>query len=470
VNLTPIVTVSVQGDDDVVLARQRARDIAAAVGLDVHQQTRVATAVSELVRNVQQYAGEGKVTFGIGDADGDRFLVARVADQGPGIDDVDRVLDGDYRSPTGLGVGLVGARRLSDRFEIVTAPGKGTTVTIAKRLTANADTKKLVAAAAASIAQRKSPLATAELQHQNRELMSALSDLEQQRYELERVNVELEETNRGVVALYAELDERAEDLRRASESKSRFLSTISHELRTPLTSVMNLSRLLLDRVDGELTLEQERQISLIRSSVASLTEMVNDLLDLAKIEAGKTTIHLTRLAAVDVLAALRGTFRPVLSSSTVALVFEDVDPELTMCSDEGKLTQVVRNFISNAVKFTERGEIRVSAVARGSHGERVRFSVADTGIGIAPENRARVFEEFAQVDNPRQRNVKGTGLGLSLAVKIAQLLDGEVGLESELGVGSTFWIEVPRVDARALPGCADRSIEVVDRQPWPDRA
>jgi signal transduction histidine kinase len=469
-SLTPIVTVTVQGDDDVVLARQRARDIGAAVGLDVQQQTRIATAVSELVRNVQQYAREGKVTFAIDDLDGERYLVARIADRGPGIDQVDRVLDGDYQSPTGLGVGLVGARRLSDRFEVETAAGKGTTVTIAKRLTTDVPTSQLVAAATSAIAQRKSLVATAELQHQNRELMSALSDLEQQRFELERVNVELEETNRGVVALYAELDERAEDLRRASESKSRFLSTISHELRTPLTSVMNLSRLLLDRVDGELTVEQERQITLIRSSIASLTEMVNDLLDLAKIEAGKSTIHLTHVSVADLLAGLRGTFRPVLSSSTVALVFDDVDADLTMCSDEGKLTQVVRNFISNAVKFTERGEIRVTAAVRGEHGERVRFSVRDTGIGIAPENRTRVFEEFTQVESPHQRSVKGTGLGLSLAVKIAQLLNGEVGLESELGVGSTFWIEVPRVDARALPDCADRSIELTERQPRDARA
>jgi signal transduction histidine kinase len=467
---TSIVTVTVRNDDDVVLARQRARDIGAAVGLDVQQQTRVATAVSELVRNIQQYAVEGKVTFAIDDIDDVRYLVACVADRGPGIPHIDHVLDGDYRSPIGLGVGLVGARRLSDRFEVETAAGEGTTVTIAKRLTSDATTTQLIALATSAIAQRKSTALTAELQYQNRELMAALSILEQQALELERVNVELEDTNRGVVALYAELDERAEDLKRASESKSRFLSMISHELRTPLTSVMNLSRLLLDRVDGELTTEQERQISLIRSSVASLTEMVNDLLDLAKIEAGKTTIHLTRTSVADMLAALRGTFRPVLSNNRVALVFDDVDAELTMCSDEGKLTQVVRNFIANAVKFTERGEMRVTVSQHSDRGERVRFSVRDTGIGIAPENRQRVFEEFAQVDSPHQRTVKGTGLGLSLAVKIAQLLNGEVGVESELGVGSTFWIEVPRVDHRALPDCADRSIDISDREPWNARA
>ncbi len=454
-----VVSVAIATDDDVVIARQRTREIAAAVGLDVHQQTRVVTAVSELVRNVQQYAREGRVTFLIDDDREGRYFLVRVADEGPGIPHVERVLDGDYDSPSGMGVGLTGARRLSDRFDIETAVGKGTTVTIGKRIPGNAPIKSIIQAATAAVGTRIAGGPSVELRFQNRELLTALSDLEQQRYELERVNSELEETNRGVVALYAELDERAEDLRRASESKSRFLSMISHELRTPLTSVLNLSRLLLDRVDGELTFEQERQITLIRNSISTLTEMVNDLLDLAKIEAGKTTLHLTRFSVGGMLGALRGTFRPMVSNSAVALVFDEIDPEFWMCTDEGKLTQVVRNFISNAVKFTEKGEIRVFVTPTD---DIVRFSVRDTGIGIAPENRRRVFEEFAQVDSARQRFVKGTGLGLSLAVKIAQLLYGDVGLESDVGVGSTFWIEIPRMDVRAPADCSDLSIDVAD--------
>jgi signal transduction histidine kinase len=121
---------------------------------------------------------------------------------------------------------------------------------------------------------------------------------------------------------------------------------------------------------------------------------------------------------------------------------------------------VVRNFVSNAVKFTERGEIRVS-VSTGPN-DTIRFSVSDTGVGIAPENRARVFEEFGQVENHRQRHVRGTGLGLSLAQTIARLLNGSIGLESELGVGSTFWFEMPRVDARAKPNCEETLIEIDD--------
>jgi len=454
----PIVSVAVRTDDDIVLARQRARTIAAALGFDVQEQTRIATALSELVRNVQQYANDGRVTFDVEEQERERFLMIRVTDRGPGIPHLESILAGQYRSSTGMGVGLVGARRLSDTFHIQTAAGKGTSVVIGKRVPSPLATTELIKGATAAIAASRSSGAAEELRLQNHELMGMLENLEQHRAEIERVNLELEETNRGVVALYAELDDRARDLKRASESKSRFLSMISHELRTPLTSVLNLSRLLLDRMDGELTAEQERQISLIRNSVASLTEMVNDLLDLAKIEAGKTTLRLTKISVAQLLAGLRAVFRPVLSNVHVALIFDDVDPELVMCTDEGKVTQVVRNFISNAVKFTERGEIRVSVTA----GERdtVRFVVTDTGIGVAPENIERIFEEFGQVESATQRQVKGTGLGLSLARTIADLLGGTIGVESEVGKGSTFWIEIPRIDARSAADCSDVTIEV----------
>jgi signal transduction histidine kinase len=286
-----------------------------------------------------------------------------------------------------------------------------------------------------------------------------LSSLQEQRVESDRLNAELSETNRGVVALYAELDERAEDLRRASESKSQFLSMISHELRTPLTSVVNLTRLLLDRMDGDLTSEQERQITLIRKSVLSLTDMVNDLLDLAKIEAGKTSLRLAPMLVCEMISGLRGVFRPVMQNESVTLSFDDVDPALTLCTDEGKLAQVLRNFISNAVKFTERGDIRLSIGLDAP--DRITFEVSDTGVGIAPDDQQRIFQDFTQLDNPKQRHVKGTGLGLSLSRKIAHLLGGEIGVRSVLGDGSTFWICIPRSHPRADPSCAETIIEMV---------
>jgi signal transduction histidine kinase len=455
-----ILTVSIRGDDDVVTVRQRARTIAATLGLDVQDQTRVSTAVSELARNVQQYAGEGQATFEIDDAPDGRYLLVVFSDRGPGITSVDSILGGTYISSTGMGVGLAGARRLSDRFEIETKPGAGTTVTIGKRVpVAMASIPDILKAVTAALAATKPRGATEELREQNRALLAALATLEEQRVEADRLNAELSETNRGVVALYAELDERAEDLRRASESKSRFLSMISHELRTPLTSVLNLTRLLLDRMDGDLTSEQERQITLIRKSVLSLTEMVNDLLDLAKIEAGKTSMRLAPVLVSEMISGLRGVFRPVMQNDAVALSFEDVDPALTLCTDEGKLAQVLRNFVSNAVKFTERGEIRLSVLFPAE--DRITFEVCDTGMGIAPDDQQRIFQDFAQVDNPKQRHVKGTGLGLSLSRKIAHLLDGEIGVRSTVGEGSTFWICIPRFHPRADPNCVETIIEMV---------
>ena len=151
-----------------------------------------------------------------------------------------------------------------------------------------------------------------EIQQQNQELVRALDELRARQADIERLNAELQETNRGVLALYAELDDRAHELQRASEYKSRFLSDMSHELRTPLTSVLNLSRLLLDRTDGELTSEQETQVRLIRKSVETVTELVNDLLDLAKIEAGKTELRFAEFTVAELFAALRGMCRPLL--------------------------------------------------------------------------------------------------------------------------------------------------------------
>jgi signal transduction histidine kinase len=187
--------------------------------------------------------------------------------------------------------------------------------------------------------------------------------------------------------------------------------------------------------------------------------MVGELLDLAKIEAGKTTLRLTRTAAADLLAGLRGVFRPVLQTNAVALVFDEPEPSLDVCTDEAKLAQVLRNFIANAVKFTEQGEIRVAVTSESA--SEITFSVADTGVGIAPGDQARIFEEFAQVDNPRQRYVKGTGLGLSLSRQIAQLLYGRLGVRSAVGEGSTFWITIPREHPLATPGCDETVLQNV---------
>jgi signal transduction histidine kinase len=267
------------------------------------------------------------------------------------------------------------------------------------------------------------------------------AQLAQREADVVALRAELEETNKGVVALYAELDDKALELRQALELKSRFLSYMSHEFRTPLTSITSLSNILLSKMDGPLTRDQERQISFVRSSVQELSEMVDDLLDLAKVEAGRITISAEWFEMVDLFAALRGMFKPILTTTTVDLIFDEAHALPRLYTDDKKLSQILRNYISNALKFTTTGEVRVSA-APTVQGD-VEFAVTDTGIGISAEHLPTLFSDFVQIDTRLQRRLRGTGLGLSLARKFAELLGGRVGAESELGKGSRFWVTIP---------------------------
>ncbi len=269
-------------------------------------------------------------------------------------------------------------------------------------------------------------------------LRAALAASQEQAHTL---RAELEETNRGVLALYSELDAQAEQLRDATELKSRFLAYMSHEFRTPINSIRSITRLLLDRVDGPLTGEQERQVSFIQQNATEFAEMVDDLLDLAKVEAGRVEISPAWFEMVDLFSALRGMFKPVLTNPAVNLVFEEPQDLPKLYTDDRKLSQILRNFVANALKFTPRGEVRVSAVIEGA--DHVTFSVADTGIGIAAEFHETIFEDFSQVQSPLQKRLRGTGLGLSLSKKLAQLLGGSVRLQSEPGQGSVFSVTIP---------------------------
>ena len=449
----PILSLAVRNEEDVVYARQRARQIAQLLGLDVQHQTRVATAVSELARNVYEYAGGGKVYYSVENVERDQLrFVIKVEDKGPGIVDLDAVLDGKFVSPKGMGLGILGARRLSDFFSIESQPGAGTVVEIAQRLPperafAGADAARL----SAKLSEQSVQSPFQEVQRQNHDLIQTLGELHLHQTEVEQLNAELERTNRGVLALYAELDDHAKDLVRASEYKSRFLSDISHELRTPLTSVLNLTRLLLDRTDGELTEEQDLQISMIKRSTEVVIELVNELLDIATIEAGKTVLNMSAFTVAELFESLNAMVKPLKTSASVALIFEDGHEEIMLRTDEKRLAQVFRNLLSNALKFTETGEVRtVAALVASAGGERVRFSVIDTGIGIAPEYQLRIFEDFMQVDGPVQRRVRGSGLGLSLTRKLTELLGGTVGVQSAPGVGSTFTVEIPRIHPDAM--------------------
>ncbi len=438
-----ILQVALRTERDVVQARQRAREVAAALGLDNQDQIRMATATSEIARNAFRYARNGKVAFAL-TLEHPQSLEVTVTDAGPGITNLEEILEGRYKSETGLGMGLIGTRRLMDEFDIQTTP-RGTTIRMAKRTPKHQGwTQRRVGDLSQKLQDRIPESPYEEIDLQNQELLKTLQELRSRQEELELLNRELEDTNRGVVALYAELDERADYLRRASELKTKFLSNVSHEFRTPLNSIISLARLLQSKMDGDLTGEQLKQVRFIESSARDLQEMVNDLLDLAKVEAGKTRIRPKRFEVQELFSALKGMLKPLLAdNNSVDLVFEDTRDLAPLHTDEGKVSQILRNLISNALKFTPRGQVVISA--RMMDGNQVLFTVADTGIGIPSEHHETIFREFSQIENPLQERHRGTGLGLPLCRNLAMLLGGRLWLESEEGKGSTFFAQIPAV-------------------------
>lgn len=440
-------------DRDIVTARQRARQVSALLGFDPQDQVRIATAVSELARNAIRHGGGGSIEFAVMTAQFPSLQIV-ISDRGPGIAN----LDDHMREPlTGeLKLGLVAARRLMDSFDVYSGKGRGTTITLGKYLPRRSDhfNNNRLSAIATELSANGTVDAAAELQQQNQELLRSLEELRLRKEELARLNAELEDTNRGVMALYAELEERAAHLRVADETKTRFLSAASHEFRTPVNSILALSNILLHRLDGDLTTEQEKQVSYIRQAAEQLATMVDDLLDLRKVESGKLQLRVETFTVVDLFGALRGMFKPLSVRDSVSLIFEDGAGLPELHTDQGKVSQILRNLISNALKFTEAGTVRVSAKL-GADTDMIVISVADTGIGIARENHRRVFEEFSQVENPLQKSVKGTGLGLPLSQRLAGLLGGSIDLHSEFGKGSVFSLAIPsRISIAAAPGAA----------------
>jgi signal transduction histidine kinase len=449
-----ILQVGIDSEPDVVAVRQRARQIAALLGFGVQDQVRVATAVSEVARCAYGRVSGGRALFALDlhgpvqqlsvtiRADGAAQRQAATA-AASSASPASPLLE--VESPAlQFENAIVTAHRLMDSCVVTPPPGSGMLVVMGKQIPARqrldqAAVLRLGAELAASPVQNT----YSEMQQQNRELASTLAELRERQDDLLALTRELEDTNRGVLALYAEIEEKAERLRKADEMKSRFLSNTSHELRTPLSSIRALAKLLLDRMDGELTVEQERQVGFIASAANDLSELVNDLLDLAKIEAGKVELTIAPIQVSNLFSALKGMLRPLAHNPAVELVFIPPSEPQTLLSDESKVAQVLRNFIANALKFTEAGQVVVK-LCDTAEPERVTFAVADSGIGISADNLQLIFEEFSQIEHPLQRRAKGTGLGLPLCRKLAALLGGSVEVESTPGAGSTFYLQLPR--------------------------
>ncbi len=460
----PVIAVAITHEQDVVTARRRARQIARLLKFCDQDGTRIGTAVSEIARNAHACGSRARVDFLIDKAE-PQSLTIEVTANGRWDCGGEAILASTPPSSTPVDLGMVGARRLMDDFELTLVPGRGTKVTLRKYLppAARHIAAQGLAALAEQLAQEPQDPYD-EIRHQNQELLGTLEDLRQREEDLSRMNRELEDTNRGVVALYAELDQRAEQLRNADRMKSRFLSHMSHEFRTPLNAILGLTRLLLKREAVGQNPDVAREVSFIQQTTLSLTEMVDDLLDLSKAESGKLTVQPAEFEASTLFNTLRAMLRPLAVNNAVELIFEDPVGIPLILNDENKISQILRNLLSNALKFTERGEVCASARYLPDE-DLVVFSVTDTGIGIAPEHHARIFEEFAQIDNPLQTKTKGTGLGLALCKKLAELLGGSIRVESEPGAGSRFTVVIPRrfiTVAGEAPSEQTRNIVLID--------
>jgi signal transduction histidine kinase/DNA-binding response OmpR family regulator len=274
---------------------------------------------------------------------------------------------------------------------------------------------------------------------------------------LRRVNSELSESNQGILSMHAELSAGLEHTRQDNEIKARLVANLSHELRTPLHSILGLAELLSSGADGTLDSEQAKQVSFIRASAEELLTLINDVLDIGQLESGHARLRITEFDLQDFVSSLRGALRPLVPErGDVALVLED-PPRSALCeTDRNKLSQILRNLVSNALKFTERGEVRVTTEIDDDH---VRFRVRDTGIGVSPADQAKIFEEYGQIESHLQERIKGTGLGLPLSRRLATSLGGTLRVESAAGQGSVFILELPlhHDEAKMMADMVERS-------------
>ncbi|MDI3381549.1 response regulator [Xenophilus aerolatus] len=323
------------------------------------------------------------------------------------------------------------------------------------------------------VQQEELRTANEELEEQSRALKESQAHLENQQAELEQTNNQLAERteqldlrNAALRRAQEDLEQRADDLQRASRYKSEFLANMSHELRTPLNSALILSKLLADNAKGNLDEEQVKFAQSIHSSGNDLLVLINDVLDIAKVEAGRMEVHAEHVPVARLADALRSTFTPLATDKQLEFRLDiAADAPQSIVSDRQRVEQILKNLLSNAVKFTDRGSV-VLAVARGE-ANGLRFEVSDSGIGIPADQHELIFEAFHQADGTTSRRYGGTGLGLSISRDLATLLGGTLGVRSTPGQGSTFTLMLPADLSQPLPGAGQAPAPAVTAHPAP---
>ncbi|MEU3980973.1 hybrid sensor histidine kinase/response regulator [Streptomyces sp. NPDC026672] len=453
-----LVTLPISGPRDAFVLRRHGQMSCRALSLEGPEQIRFVTILSEAARSLLGATG--------------LTAALAVVPGAPAMLTVTFVWEGRERPAADL---VAAARRLLHHVVYADSP---TPVLVLGQLLPRHD-----GASDARIARARDELAalravdmSEELQHQNRDLLAALQEARARQEESERLNAELEETNRGVMALYSELSKELEDtnsgvvalyaeledktrrLRLADEEKTRFWANVSHELRSPVNAVIALTRLLLAPDAEPLTEEQRQQVSLVLSSGTTLLALVEELLDTAKAESGRLEAQLSTVDLRTLLHQLRGTLGGMAKDGVRFTVPDTdlVDPATgtarPLVTDEVMLTRVLRNVLSNGLKFTDTGEVRLDVTHEVRDGTPwAVFVVTDTGIGIPEDQQNRVFEEFYQVRGPHQRGRSGTGLGLPYARKLTELLGGRLTLSSEPDHGTRVSVELPAGPGDQLP-------------------
>jgi signal transduction histidine kinase len=437
-----ILTLNVRTEFDVIAARQRARQIAAACGFGSLDQARISTVVSELARNIFNYAGTGSVLFAATGTSSPQHLLITVEDRGGGIADIEHILSGQYRSTSGMGLGILSARRLMERFEL-TSGATGTRIVVGKRFpaqTAFISAAAFVSIVAAFEALPHQAAALSEARHQNRELSDALGVLQLRQEELMLMTTRLEERNQNVEALNDLLDDKAEALQHADRSKDQFLAMLGHELRGPLSAAgMAASMLKLPDVTSE---RASKMGELISRQVVHMSKLVEDLLDVSRISRGLVKLDRAPVKLAEVLVAAIEQVQ-----SAAVLKHHRIEQELrrqgpVVLGDRTRLVQVVSNLLGNAIRYTDDGGlIRIALEERGSM---AILRISDNGRGIGSEIMPRLFDLYVQAEISSERTNGGLGLGLALVKNLVEAHKGAVTAESAgEGQGSTFTVQLP---------------------------
>ncbi len=439
-----ISDIYVRREGDIVKVRDRVRRLTRELGFDQTTQIKITTAVSELTRNIYEYAKQGAITLGVVERGDDFGLCITARDDGPGIDErrLASIMRGDYRSASGMGVGLGGTRRLMDEFNIETAPDAGTRVTIVKWLPppASSIARNRLDEIRAHSTHDDDDSMVDEIKQQNRDLLRVLAELEEKRTELEQVNARLHDSNQ-------ELNEANQKLRELSQMKEEFLALTTHDLRSPLAVISGIISFFTSGRLGEISPEQQKMVRMMERNTGSLIELINDLLDASKLESGTLRLNLIPTNLSTVVRDVRETMEPLAREKGILL--DDFLPaDLPhVQADAAKLRRILVNLLSNALKFTPTsGAVEITAEQTG---EMVRVAVSDTGVGIAADDLARLFDKYEQARSRSTRSEKGTGLGLYITKQLVELHGGSVAVTSEIGKGSSFSFTLPIVNAKA---------------------